>query len=71
MATTIPAIFAGTPSIDADKAAHIYDLYVSALGDEDKAGDMESAAYYEGQSGAFYYALTVIYGYDPEAGETP
>ncbi len=65
MATTTPAIFAGTPSIDADKAADIYARYVEALGDSDKAGDTESAAYYEGLVDGYYTALCVVYGYSP------
>lgn len=69
MATTIPAIFAGTPSIDADKAAQIYAWYVEALADSDKAGSMEDASYYEGAVNGFYTALCVIYGYNPQEDE--
>ena len=46
-----------------------YDNYVAAWGDYDKAGDMESHAYYEGLIDAYYDVLVTLGAIDPEPEE--
>lgn len=65
MATTTPYVFEGTPSIDPAKAGAIYESYVTALADADKATSTEDCAYYDGLAEGYYVVLCVIYGYDP------
>lgn len=38
----------------------IYDAYVRALGDSDKAGEVEAVCYYDGQVDAFVHALSIL-----------
>lgn len=61
MARTIPEIFSGTPTIDAQKAAAITEWYESALGDSDKAGEPDNAAYWEGSSDALRLVLSLLF----------
>lgn len=63
MATTIvPPLKAGHDA----RLVPLYDAYVRAQGDSDKAGDMEDAAYYEGVLDGLRMALVAFGGFDPE-----
>lgn len=61
MARTIPEVFSGTPTIDADKVAAITQWYETALGDSDKAGEIDTAAYWEGNSDALRGVLSLLF----------
>lgn len=62
MATTLVYDFRGlTASVDADKVKSIYDDYVSAQGDEDKADSPDDAAWYEGQKYAYLNVLMLLH----------
>jgi hypothetical protein len=64
MATTTPRQFTGTPSLDGAKVAAIAQWYVEALGDEDKASEVELSVFYEGQRMAFESVLCLLYDVD-------
>lgn len=66
MATTIPFVFTGTPKAPLDIVERIYSAYCSAQGDEDKAGDVNDAAFYEGQKGAYLDVLRWLHDDEPE-----
>lgn len=61
MATTTPRQFTGTPTLDDDKIAHFKRWYEVALGDCDKAGDVNDAAYYQGVAEAFESVLALLF----------
>jgi hypothetical protein len=65
MSTTIPHVFEGTPSIDALKLDRMMQWYKSALGDMDKASDMDDALYYWGGSDMGESMLRLLYA-EPE-----
>lgn len=66
MSTTIPHVFEGTPTINALKLDTMMQWYKSALGDMDKASDMEDALYYWGGSDMGESMLRLLYA-EPEA----
>lgn len=57
MSTTTPyALAEGHAATISD----LYEVYVRALGDSDKAGDMEDACYYQGYVDALVLALSAL-----------
>lgn len=70
MATTIPHAFVGTPSLDEVRVETIKEWYREALGDEDKASEVELAIFYEGQRMAFESVLALLYGVELGVVET-
>lgn len=62
MATTIPAEFPGIPSLSEAKVEVIKQWYLEALGDEDKADELETGVFYEGQRMAFESVLNLLFG---------
>lgn len=66
MATTIPQPLKPGASPDLQR---VYDAYVGALGDSDKASDSESAAYYDGLSDAYYDVLRRFDAIEPHPDE--
>jgi hypothetical protein len=61
MGTTIPTKFDGIPSLTPDKIDTITQWYHSALGDMDKASDMDDAAYYWGGSDMAESILSLLH----------
>jgi hypothetical protein len=62
MARTTPENWVGlTPTLTDEKVETIQDLYQRALGDEDKAGTIEDAAFYEGWQSALRWVLDVLH----------
>lgn len=61
MARTTPEVFSGTPTLDADKVAAITQWYETALADSDKAGEVDTAAYWEGASDMLRSVLSLIF----------
>lgn len=61
MATTIPLKFEGKPRIGIKVARLIVEAYESSLRDEDKAGEMIDAAFYEGCAVAYEHVLKLIF----------
>ena len=62
MSTTLVYDFSGmTASVDPEKVAEIYESYVSAQGDEDKADNTEDASWYEGQKAAYLHVLNLLH----------
>jgi hypothetical protein len=57
MSTTTP--IALKPGAD-ENIQRIYDSYLSALGDSDKAGEVEAVCYYDGLVDAFVAVLTLF-----------
>lgn len=62
MARTTPRVWEGETKLSPEVVARLYDQYVTALGDEDKAGDVEDCVYYEGWREALEWVLDVLYG---------
>lgn len=69
MGTTIPTKFEGTPILTPLKIDTITQWYHGALGDADKAGDMDDAYYYEGLVSGLESTLTLLYEVAEEAAE--
>lgn len=67
MATTIPAPLLAGHDV---RLEPIYESYVQALGDLDKAGDVEDGAYYGGLVDAYYDVLVTL-GAIEEVGTMP
>lgn len=67
MGTTIPRKFDGVPTLTPVKVDTITQWYHSALGDADKAGDMDDAYYYEGLVSGFESTLDLLYEAAEEA----
>ena len=61
MATRIVPTFEGTPTLDAEKVNTIKEWLASAMGDEDKADEVENAVYYEGNADALRCVLELLY----------
>lgn len=61
MSRTIPREFTGVPRLDAVKVAVIREEYHSALRDEDKSGEVDTAAYHEGRREAYEHVLDLLY----------
>lgn len=57
MATTIPVNFVGEPTITQEKLETIERWYQQALGNQDKAGEMDAEAYY---AGAVDYTRSIL-----------
>ena len=53
--------FNGTPTLTAEKVTAFKGQLAIAMGDEDKAGDVVEAAYYEGWAMALNWVLTTLY----------
>jgi hypothetical protein len=64
MATTTPTEFIGLPSLDQEKVEAIHEAYLKALGDEDKASDVDDATYYEGCRTALEWVLKLLHDMD-------
>jgi hypothetical protein len=65
MSTTIPFVFTGPTKAPRAIVASIYSAYISAQGDEDKAGDVEDGAYYEGAKTAYLDVLRMLHDDEP------
>ncbi len=61
MSTTIPNTWTGIPTVTPGKIAHLTEAYQSALRDEDKSGEPDTAAFWEGQRMAYETALTILH----------
>jgi hypothetical protein len=61
MATTIPTVFTGTPTLTDEKIAAIKDWYVRDLGDSDKADTVEDEQYYTGKHEAYENVLLLLF----------
>lgn len=60
--TLIPEWPTNLPTLTDDMVEAIKDWYETAQGDEDKAGDVDDCAFYEGQRLAFGSVLALLYG---------
>lgn len=69
MATTTPFPFGNYVHGDNAVARQLIAEYESALGDSDKAGEPDTAAYHEGRTEAFADALTMLLDVPGEAWE--
>lgn len=71
MATTTPRKWEGKTNLSQEDISRIYDQYTISLADEDKAGDVDDCAYYEGWRESLEWVLDMIYGIEnptlPEA----
>jgi len=63
MATTTPTPLLAGHDV---RLEPVYEAYVSALADSDKAMDIEDACYYEGQAAAYYDVLVTLGAIEPE-----
>jgi len=62
MATTLPRTFPSTlPELTPEKVAVLVEWYESALGDCDKASDIEDNEFYDGYASALRDALDVLH----------
>ena len=66
MATTPPEPLSAGHDVRVDP---IYEAYVSALGDSDKADSIMDCSYYEGLVDAYYDVLVTLGGIAPEVEE--
>lgn len=66
MSTTIPTEFPGLATLTPDKVLTLKDWYISALGDMDKASDIEDAIYNWGWSDATESILNLLHDTNTE-----
>lgn len=66
MSTTTPPTFVGTPILDDKRVQAIKDLLVEALGNMDKASEVEDSFFYTGAAEAYEYVLKLLYHGDVE-----
>lgn len=61
MATTIPMLFTGKPTISPEKIDILKSWYEQALGDMDKSTEPEDVSYYWGGSDYMFSVLDLLY----------